>query len=180
MRRLHPKVAALIGRENIEQKTPAWFAMRGKMVTASQVASVIGKNKYQSASALLREKLTPARANTKSFATDWGNKYEDEAIDKYERLSGRKVLRFGLLQHPSHDWIGASPDGVSIGTPEEEPYAVEVKCPVSREITEEVPDLYVPQMQLQMEVMDLDSCLFIQVIGLVAVWWHNSGSGLHN
>ena len=92
---LHPKVAALVAREDIEQKTPAWHQMRGKMVTASQVASVIGKNRYQSADALLREKLTVDRTNTGSFATEWGNRYEDEAIAKYERASGRRVLRFG-------------------------------------------------------------------------------------
>lgn len=72
-------------------------------------------------------------------------------------------LSCSLLRHPQYDWIGASPDGVSIGGPEDEPYAVEVKCPVSREITAEVPDHYIPQVQLQLEVMDLEMCVFVQV-----------------
>lgn len=95
MTRLHAKVVALLAREAIEQRTPAWFEARGKMVTASQVASVIGCCKYKSAEALLRDKLTPDRGYTGSFATEWGVKHEDEAIQKYEQLSGRRVLPFG-------------------------------------------------------------------------------------
>jgi predicted phage-related endonuclease len=94
--RLHPLVQRLIQREDIEQRTPKWFAMRGKMLTASQVASVIGWDKYKSADSLLREKLTIDRSNSGgSFATNWGNQYEDEAISEYEKLTGFRVLRFG-------------------------------------------------------------------------------------
>ena len=57
-----------------------------------------------------------------------------------------QLLSFRLLQHPKYDWIGASPDGVAIGDAFDEPLAVEVKCPVSREITEEIPEHYYPQV----------------------------------
>ena len=93
--RLHPKAKALLARESIEQKTPRWFEARGKMVTASQAASVIGCCKYKSPEALMREKLTPDRGYTGSFATEWGVRHEDEAIQKYEELTGRRVLPFG-------------------------------------------------------------------------------------
>ena len=116
------------------------------MVTASQVASITGQCPYKSAVQLLKEKVWPElRDNSSSFATTWGNNHEADAIKKYEKLTGKRILDFGLLQHPKYDWIGASPDGVAAGGPDEEPVAIEVKCPVSREITKEVPPHYMPQ-----------------------------------
>lgn len=38
----------------------------------------------------------------------------------------------------------------------------QIKCPVSREITSEVPPHYRPQLQLQLEVMDLEEADFVQ------------------
>lgn len=161
---MHPALARLVSREQIEQRTPPWFAMRGNMITASQVASVLGCCPYKSAVQLLKEKVWPElRANSDTFATNWGNNYEADAIQKYEKLTGKKVLNFGLLQHLEHDWIGASPDGVAVGGPDDAPVGIEVKCPVSREITQEVPGHYMPQIQLQLEVMDLEEADFVQV-----------------
>lgn len=160
---MHPHLARLISREQIHQRTPPWFAKRGNMVTASQVASVLGQCPYKSAVQLLKEKVWPElRQNSDSFATNWGNNYESDAIQKYEKLTGKRVLNFGLLQHVDHEWIGASPDGVAAGGPDDTPIAIEVKCPVSREITAEVPRHYMPQIQLQLEVMDLEEADFVQ------------------
>lgn len=124
---MHPDLARLVALERIEQRTPPWFAMRGKMVTASQVASITGECPYKSAVQLLKEKVYPElRDNSSSFATTWGNDHEADAIKKYEKLTGKRILDFGLLQHPKYDWIGASPDGVAAGGPDEEPVAIEV------------------------------------------------------
>ena len=38
----------------------------------------------------------------------------------------------------------------------------QIKCPVSREITSEVPPHYRPQLQLQLEVLDLEEADFVQ------------------
>jgi hypothetical protein len=37
-----------------------------------------------------------------------------------------------------------------------------LQCPKSREITPEVPLYYIPQIQMQMEVCDLEVCDFVQ------------------
>ena len=160
----HPKLEKILGREDIAQLTPKWFEWRGRMVTASQVAAVLGVDPYKSAVQLFKEKCWPeTRQDSSSFATRHGNQYEDDAILKYEQVTGRKVLRIGLLQHEKHPWVGASPDGIAVGKADEEPRGVEAKCPVSRQITSEVPHHYSPQVQLQLEVLDLEEADFIQV-----------------
>ena len=149
--RLHPAVIALIGREcKGKQRTPAWFLSRGKMLTASEMAAALGIDKYKSRKQLMKQKLRPVKIQSgDSIACAWGNKYEDEAVAKYERMTGRKVLPFTLIQHPKYSWLGASPDGVSIveDDPTAEPIGLEIKCPFSRELsTTGIPDIYFPQV----------------------------------
>lgn len=55
---MHPDLARILAREDIEQLTPKWFEWRGRMVTASQVASITGECPYKSAVQLLKEKVT--------------------------------------------------------------------------------------------------------------------------
>lgn len=54
---MHPDLARILAREDIEQLTPKWFEWRGRMVTASQVASITGECPYKSAVQLLKEKV---------------------------------------------------------------------------------------------------------------------------
>src|SRR6056300_1047388 len=55
-------------------------------------------------------------------------------------------------------WLGGSPDGVS-----ESGKLVEIKCPPQRAIIPgEVPEHYMPQLQLCMEILDLEEADFIQ------------------
>lgn len=39
---------------------------------------------------------------------------------------------------------------------------IEIKCPLRRTITEEVPHHYFPQIQVQLEVCQLEVCWFVQ------------------
>lgn len=63
----------------------------------------------------------------------------------------------GLHPHPVYNWLGGSPDGIT-----ESGKLLEIKCPMMREIKDEVPVHYMPQLQLLMEILDLESCDFIQ------------------
>lgn len=66
------------------------------MITASQVASVTSECPYKSAVQLLKEKLYPElRQNSNTYATTWGTNHEADAIFKYEKLTGKRVLRIG-------------------------------------------------------------------------------------
>ena len=153
---MHPVVQKLLEKEYAPQRSEEWLALRGKMLTASDVATAIGENCYETPKDLLYKKCGYNKFMGNA-ATAHGNKYEDEARIIYEQRHGEVVHEIGLCQHPKYDWLGGSPDGIS-----ESGKLVEIKCPMSRKITNEVPKHYMPQLQLCMEVLNLEECDFIQ------------------
>jgi hypothetical protein len=74
-----------------------------------------------------------------------------------------KVADFGCLQHDTHAFLGASPDGINVD-PASPLYGrmVEIKNIVNRDITGIPKKEYWIQMQLQMETADLNECDFLE------------------
>lgn len=126
------------------------------MITASDVASALGINKYETSNALIKKKINLQISNS-SIATAHGNKYEDEARLLFSKRYNIETWEIGLFQHPQYSWIGGSPDGIA-----ENGYLIEIKCPLTREITHNIPDWYYPQIQICMEILDRPACYFIQ------------------
>ena len=153
---MHPTVKDLIEKHYEDQRSEAWYKLRNTMLTASDAAAAIGENPYEKPLDLIYKKCGLVKF-TGNNATAHGIKYEDEARVKYENEYNEKVHELGLCQHKIHDWLGASPDGVT-----ESGKLVEIKCPLRRSITNDVPRHYMPQLQLSMEVLGLDECDFIQ------------------
>lgn len=156
---MHPNVRRLIDLDanGPAQKSEAWLALRHGMLTASDAATAIGKNKYETAHQLLLRKCGLVPKFQGNEATRHGEKYEDEARVLFEQRYGETVHELGVMQHPVHAFLGGSPDGVT-----ETNCLVEIKCPMMREITHEVPEHYLPQLQLCMEILDLPKAFFIQ------------------
>ena len=147
-----------------EQRSEEWYALRKKILTASSVASAIGKCHFTTRDELILSKII-AKPFESNPITEWGVKYEDVAIQFYQELYDTKVLDFGLIPHPELDIFGASPDGIcdDNGNKEYLSRMVEIKCPPKRKFTKTVPPHYWMQMQGQLEVCDLDECDFFQV-----------------
>jgi hypothetical protein len=81
----------------------------------------------------------------------------------YENMYNSKVEDFGCIQHPNYKFLGASPDGIIIeSSTGRYGRMLEIKNPISREITGIPKKEYWVQMQLQMEVCDLDECDFLE------------------
>ena len=106
------------------RKSEEWLALRGKMLTASDAATAIGVNKYETPEGLLLKKCGLGEKFTGNAATRHGELYEDEARILYEERHGEVVHELGLCPHPVESWLGGSPDGVS-----ESGKLVEIKCP---------------------------------------------------
>ena len=51
-----PKIEALINREYEAQRSEAWLALRGNMLTASDAATAIGVNPYEKPEGLILKK----------------------------------------------------------------------------------------------------------------------------
>jgi len=146
----------LLSAEYAEQRTPEWLALRENMITASDVASAIGENHYESPDAFVKKKVlrTTWAGNA---ATAHGTALEPLVRELYDQKTGRKTREIGIVQHRDYPWLGGSPDGIT-----EDGLLIEIKCPLTRKIEPKVPKHYWPQVQLLLEVTDLEECDFVQ------------------
>lgn len=151
---MHPKVSELISKTYDDQRSPEWFALRGNMLTASDVASAIGANYFKSPDALIVEKCGYKKFHGNAD-TQRGQRLEPIVRDMYDSMNNTKTYEIGLLVHDKYKWLGGSPDGVT-----EDGILIEIKCP--KKISNKIPDYYYPQVQLLLEIMDLEECDFVQ------------------
>jgi putative phage-type endonuclease len=153
---MHPKVEALINATYHEQRSQEWLNLREGMLTASDAATALGQNPYQTPEDLWFRKVGRKKWEGNQ-ATMHGTLLEPVARDLYDERTGRKTHEIGLVQHPVHRWLGGSPDGVT-----EDGFLIEIKCPMSRKIEPKVPKHYEAQIQLLLEILDIEECDFVQ------------------
>lgn len=158
---MHPRVAELLQRRQWAQRTPEWYEIRRTLLTASDVAGSLDIKPFASYKGSPRADLLKKKLENKPFGnmyTAHGQKYEDEACAMMASMLGERVLEFGLLVHPEHTWLAASPDGVTTSGK-----CIEIKCPLRRKIEPgHIPHHYWPQVQVQMQTCGLDTTLFVQ------------------
>ena len=64
------------------QKSAEWYSIKAKTIGGSEVAAVIGKNKYKTCKALIAEKIgIPGTLFTGNIATRWGTVFEQLTRD---------------------------------------------------------------------------------------------------
>lgn len=133
-------------------------------ISASECASLLGSNKYVSREATIQRKAFERRPTTPAHggrekAAQHGIRYEKMAVQRYAELLMRDVFNVGYIVHEELEWLGAAPDGVT-----RQGECLEVKCPFSRKITGGVPKLYYPQVQIQLECMDLEMAHYVEYL----------------
>jgi len=158
-----------------EQRSPEWFKMRSTRITASDIGTVLGDNKYEPEYKFILKKTIGSTFTSNKFCYH-GKKLEEIATLIYQYRMNVKVEEFGLMEHPKYNFLGASPDGIC------SPYKLdgkhktefvgrmlEIKCPLSRDINKIgpikgyiCPIYYWDQVQIQLECCDLDECDFLQ------------------
>ena len=155
-KRLKDRAAELLSAKYAEQRSEEWLELRENMITASDVASAIGENHYESVESFIKKKVLKTKW-AGNAATAHGTLLEPFVRDLYDERYGKKSHEIGLVQHRLYPWLGASPDGIT-----EDGLLIEIKCPLTRKIEPKVPKYYFPQIQLQLEITDLEECDFIQ------------------
>jgi putative phage-type endonuclease len=151
----HPTVIKLLESKFDDQRSDEWFALRGNMLTASDLAAALGCNFFKHPETLILEKCGLAKKFTGNEHTERGIRLEPHVRDLYEKTCNKKVHEFGLLVHPEHRWLGGSPDGIT-----DDGILIEIKCP--NKISTRVPVYYMPQIQLLLEIIGIEECDFIQ------------------
>jgi putative phage-type endonuclease len=156
------------------QRTPEWYQFRSNLITASNAWKAF--ESQATINQLIYEKCQPIKIeeakdldikvihniNTNT-PMHHGQKYEPLSVMFYEKIYNAKIEDFGCIQHPIYKFLGASPDGINVDkTSERFGRMIEIKNPVSRDITGIPKKEYWVQMQLQMEVCDLDECDFLE------------------
>jgi hypothetical protein len=100
----------------------------------------------------------------KLSAFKWGWRYEPVVRDLYERCfaEGGVFDGLGRIRHPTLPRLAASPDGLIVSGPRCG-RLVEIKSPITRELTGTIPPDYYCQIQLQAEVCDVDAVDYIEM-----------------
>jgi len=148
-----------------KQRTLEWYEYRHNLITASSAHKILGSTALTNS--FIYEKCKPFALHSMNYFTknarQWGNIYEPLTIKIYEDRFHTKVEDFGCIQHQTHSFLGASPDGINV-EPNSERYGrmIEVKNIYNRDITSIPKEEYWVQMQIQMETCDLNECDFIE------------------
>ena len=148
-----------------EQRSPEWHIFRNNRLTASDLYSVIDKGCVSKRNELIMKKCGADIPFLTNDAILHGIKFEELAVQIYEKRNKLIISDFGCLPHPIIPFFGASPDGIVHYDSENKNYVgrmLEIKCPKSRKITGIIPPGYFAQVQGQLEVCDLEYCDFLE------------------
>lgn len=154
-----------------DQRTDAWHAKRGEMLTASEIYKALADSTPAQKHEIIMSKLVPRpkQEGVGPRALIWGTRFEPIAKDIYCKVSSEpiQIVDTTCVPHPCVPFLGASPDGIIVAqNTQSERYGrlVEFKCPISRVFSDEtpVPSTYYHQMQLQMECTGMKTCEYIE------------------
>lgn len=148
------------------QGSPEWHEARRLPEPASSIAALTGEHPYLTVPKYVRQRVRQlARAESEFVmvpAVEHGQNMEDTARKFLERLNGYKIRETGYIVHPEFDFLGASPDGlISLDG------CAEFKCPYPKytkqpySIFDEKRRMYLIQVFMQMECLDVDYCDFL-------------------
>lgn len=168
-------VRDLMGREYHAQRSSGWFALRKRLISASDGGCVIDVNHYERPYKFILKKVLepPFQSNESCYH---GKKFERIATMIYEYRMNVRVEEFGVVEHPTINFLGASPDGIvgpykadGISKTKYVGRMLEIKCPNRRKIQTSgaikgfiCPEYYWVQVQLQLECCNLNECDFLQ------------------
>lgn len=144
-----------------------WLKDRAAHATASRFADILAVSKRDGKPLKAREdylmdlvveRITgEPKDSASSFAMQWGTDAEPYARAEYEAVTGNIVREVSFVKHKTHQWVGASSDGM-VG----ERGGVEIKCPYNSAVHLQtwaegsMPEQHAPQVYGQMWVLDLD------------------------
>lgn len=163
---------ALLQRKQIEQRTPAWYAQMTTILSASELGRLFASPRERGK--LVMSKIESPLPRSQQLATfsehmsafDWGIRFEPVVKQIYEYKYGATLKELGRLLHETDPRCSASPDGLIYECPlnERTGRLIEIKCPVTREVNDNIPKDYYSQMQMQLHVTGLQYCDYVEAV----------------
>lgn len=160
------------------QGTKEWLDNKKYKIGGSEIATILNLNPYQST-----KDLIGFHSNTKIFnnniAIYWGRLFESVLQNKINSLLNCKINEFGSIPHKKHGNVAYSPDGVAVVHKSKLNKLIDVedlnrfslivlfefKCPYSRIPTGLIPDYYLPQPKLGLDIIKIcDIAIFTEAI----------------
>jgi hypothetical protein len=164
-----------------EQGSDEWKLQRYNCIGGSEVATILKFNKHKTVNKLILEKLGHD-VFTGNVITYWGTIFEELIRNHAMSRFNCKIKETGSIKY-EHGYLSYSPDGLGVITHEHlstilniEEYGLnneesdflvlfEFKCPHSRIPTLDVPEYYLPQVKIGMNIINfLEVGLFMQGI----------------
>ena len=144
-----------------------WLEDRRKGIGGSDVATVLGLNKYKSVYQLWLEKTDQIEVTSaQSEAAYWGNTLEEVVAEEFSKRTGKKVRRRNrVFEHSKYPFLRANIDRDIVGE-----NAV-LECKTANQFLanewddDEIPIQYICQVQHYMNVLNLDYVYIAVLIG---------------
>ena len=156
-----------VSKSTFEMTHQEWLEDRRKGIGGSDVATVLGLNKYKSVYRLWLEKTGQVEVTSaQSEAAYWGNTLEEVVAEEFSKRTGKKVRRRNrVFEHSKYPFLRANIDRDIVG----ENAVLECKTAnqyLANEWDEdEIPIQYICQVQHYMNVLNLDYVYFAVLIG---------------
>ena len=178
---------ALCAREQVEQRTPEWYAQTATVISASELGTLFGSPRARAQMVMAKTKLPEPRTQALACTSDrmgpfdWGIRFEPVVKQIYSYKYNAIIKELGRLVDLEDKRCTASPDGL-VYTGSRAGRLIEIKCPVTREPDGTVPKEYYMQMQMQMHVTGCKSCDYVEVqfISPYSKDIHRIGPGLYS
>ena len=156
-----------MSRSTLEMTHDEWLLDRRRGIGGSDVATILGLNKWKSSYQLWLEKTGQIELDhTESEPAYWGNVLEEVVAKEFQERTGKKVRRRNqVFEHPLHPFLRANIDRDVVG----ENAILECKTAnafLGKEWEgEEVPLSYLCQGQHYMNVLNKKYCYIAVLIG---------------
>lgn len=156
-----------VSKSTSEMTHQEWLEDRRKGIGGSDVATILGLNKYKSVYQLWLEKTGQVEVTSaQSEAAYWGNTLEEVVAEEFSKRTGKKVRRRNrVFEHSKYPFLRANIDRDIVG----ENAVLECKTAnqyLANEWDEdEIPIQYICQVQHYMNVLNLDYVYFAVLIG---------------
>lgn len=148
----------------VEQATEEWYNLRMGRFTASSIDNLLMKPSTKGYQDEIKraafERLYGVRPD--SFEGQWmtrGKELEEDARRTYQATTFTPVVSAGFFT--LGDWMGASPDGLIGDAGTAEIKCVKYNTYIDYVLGGEVPNTYIPQIQMQLLCTDRQWCDFV-------------------